>query len=80
MPYLAIRGAQAGPLFITRDGKHLTQQLFCSNLNTILQKMKLSTSQYNIHSFCIGAAMSEKEAGISDAHIQMLKRWKSQAY
>ena len=41
MPYLTIRRAQAGPLFITRDGKHLTWLLFCSNLNAILQKMKL---------------------------------------
>ena len=80
MPYLAIRGAQAGPLFTTRDGKHLTRQLFCSNLNTILQKMKLKTPHYNTHSFRIGAATSAKKAGISDVHIQMLGRWKSQAY
>ena len=80
MPYLVIRGAQAGPLFINRDGKHLTRQLFWSNLNTILQKMQLNTSQYNTHSFCIGAATPAKEAGISDAHIQILGRWKSQAY
>jgi len=80
MPYLAIRGAQGGPLFITEDGKHVTRQLFSSNLNTILEKMKIDTSRYNTHSFCIGAATSAKEAGISDAHIQMLGRWKSQAY
>ena len=80
MPYLAIRGAQAGPLFITKEGKHLTRQLFSSHLNTILEEMKIDTSKYNTHSFRIGAATSAKEAGISDAHIQMLGRWKSQAY
>ena len=80
MPYLAIQGTQARPLFITGDGKHLTRQPFCLNLNTILQKMKLKTSHYNTHSFCIGAVTSAKEVGISDVHIQMLGRWKSQAY
>jgi len=78
--YLAIQGAQVGPLFITEDGKHLTRQLFSSNLNTILEKMKIDTSRHNTHSFHIGVAKSAKEAGISDAHIQMLGRWKSQAY
>ena len=80
MPYLAIRGAQA---FITKDGKHLTRQLFSSNLNTILKEMKIDTSKYNTHSFQIRAATSAKnwkKAGISDAHIQMLGRWKSQTY
>jgi len=80
MPYLAIRGTQGGPLFITEDGKYLTQQLFSFNLNTILEKMKIDTSQYNTHSFHIGASTSAKEAGISDTHIRMLVRWKSPAY
>ena len=80
MPYLTVQGAQAGPLFIIKDGKQFTQQLFSSNLNTILQKMKINASQYNKHSLCIGAATSAKEAGISDSHIWMLGRWKSQAY
>ena len=80
MPYLAMRGAQAGPLFITKDRKQLTWQLFSSNLKIILQKMKINASQYNTHSFCIGAATSAKEARIADAHIQMLERWKNQAY
>ena len=33
--------------------------------------MKINASQYNTHSFHIGAATSAKEARISDAHIQM---------
>ena len=80
LPYLAMRGAQAGPLFITTDRKQLTWQLLSSNLKPILQKMKINASQYNIHSFCIGAATSAKETKISDTRIQMLGRWKSQAY
>ena len=49
MPYLAMWGAQAGPLFITKDGKQLIQQLFSYNLNTILQKMEINVSQYNTY-------------------------------
>ena len=79
-PYLAMQGAQAESLFIAEEGKQLTTQIFSSKLNTILQKMKINASQCNTHSFRIGATTSAKEAGISDAHIQMLGRWKSQAY
>ena len=35
---------------------------------------------YSTHSFRIGAATTVKDVGISDAHIQMLGRWKSEAY
>ena len=77
MPYVAIRGAQAGPPFITKDVKHLTRQLFSSNYNTILEEMKIDTSKYITHSFRIECATSAKEEGISDAYIQMLGRWKS---
>ena len=74
-----MQGAQTGPPFITEDRKRFTWQLFSSNLNTILQK-KINASQYNTHRLHIGATLSAQEAGISDAHIQMLGRWKSQAY
>ena len=39
MPYVAKWGAQPGPLYITQ-WKQLTWQLFSSNLNSILLKMK----------------------------------------
>ena len=65
---------------IIKDGKQLTWQLFSFNRITILQKMKINASQYNTHSFYIGATASAKVAGISEAHIQMLGRWKNQAY
>ena len=47
IPYLIMQGAQVGPLFITKDWKQLTQKLFSSNLNTILQKIKMNASHYN---------------------------------
>ena len=36
-----MQGVQTGTLAITNDGKPLTQQLFNSNLNTILQQVKI---------------------------------------
>ena len=35
LPYLARRGACAGPLFLTEDGQGLTRQYFCTAINSI---------------------------------------------
>ena len=80
LPYLVIRGNQPGPLFIMKDGRKLTRQLFSSSLDTILKELHLKNGLYNTHSFRIGAATSAKEAGISDSHIMTLGRWQSSAY
>ena len=37
-------------------------------------------SKMHIYSFHIGAVNLAKQAGLSDIHIQMLERWKSQVY
>ena len=37
LPYLAIRGANPGPLFIMQDGSHLTHQRFASLITNMLQ-------------------------------------------
>ena len=73
MLYLAIRGAKPGPLFIIADRKHLTRQIFNSNLN--VQQMQIDTSKYHSHSFRIAVATSAKD---SDVHIQMFGRWRTQ--
>ena len=80
LPYLVVRGTKPGPLFLTADGLPLTRQKFHNCLSTLLKNIGLSASQYNTHSFRIGAATSAKDAGISDTHIQMLGRWRSSAY
>ena len=67
-------------LFVMEDGQYLTRELFGAQLNTILQEAGLNAKDYNTHSFRIGAATSARKAGISDASIQMLGRWKSDAY
>ena len=74
-PFLAVRGNQPRPLFILKDSRMLTRQLFSKSLDNILDKLHLNYDQYNTHSFRIGAATSAKEAGIDDLSIKMLGRW-----
>ena len=80
LPYLAIRGANPGPLFIMQDGSHLTRQRFVSLITNALQLAGIDDKRYTTHSFRIGAATTAKDAGISDVHVKMLGRWKSNAY
>ena len=80
LAYLALRGGQAGPLFITKEGRGLTRLAFSSALDSLLSKLKLDHKKYNTHSFRIGAATSATQAGIPDSQIKMLGRWQSDAY
>ena len=74
------RGNQPGPLYIMKDGRQLTRQLFSTSLDVILEDLYLEKDCYNTHSFRIGAATSAWEAGIEDSQIMMLGRWRSSAY
>ena len=80
LPFLAVRGNRHAPLFILKDGRMLTRQLFSAFLNDILGKLQMNHSHFNTHSFRIGAATTAKEAGIDDTHIKMMGRWRSDAY
>ena len=80
LPYLAIRGSAPGSLFLSEGNAPLTRAQFKTLLSTTLKKVGLDDSQYNTHSFMIGAATSAKAAGISDTYIQPLGRWKSTAF
>lgn len=80
LPYLEVRRNQNGPLFILKDGRMLTRQLFSTFLNDILDELQLNQSQFNTHSFRIGAATTAKEAGVDDIHIKMLGLWRSDTY
>ena len=62
LPYLAIRGSKHGPLFLMANQQYLTPPLFRS-LFRILQSIGISTHDYIIHSFRIGAATSAKAVG-----------------
>ena len=80
LPYLAIRGAKPGPLFVLEDGTYLTRQRFAALLSRTPLQAGISDRRYTTHSFRIGAATTAKDSGISDVHIKMLGRWKRNAY
>ena len=80
MHYLSIRGSCSGPLFRFGDGSLLTRGRFVSELKKALAKAGINASQFNGHSFRIGAATTAAEKGIEDSIIQTLGRWKSTAY
>ena len=40
----------------------------------------MDPSQFNTHSFRIGADTSAKQADVSDSHLRVLGRWNSDAY
>jgi len=77
LPYLARRGPQPWPLFITEQGHGLTRQSFCS---TVLTELQVNCNWYNSHSFRIGAATTVAKVNMPDACIKMLGRWKSNPY
>jgi hypothetical protein len=80
LAYLRIRGLSPGPLFVLPDRSYLTRQRFADMVAKVLHQAGLNDQHYSTHSFRIGAATSAKDAGISDAHIKMLGRWRSEAY
>jgi len=80
LSYLAARGNRAGPLFITKQGRGITRQMFSSALDRLLTQLKLDCRHYNTHSFRIGAATTAVQAGIPESQIKMLGRWQSNAY
>ena len=63
-----------------KDGSYLTRQRFASLISTCLRQAGIDEKSYSTLSFRIGAATSAKDAGISDVHIKMLGRWRSDAY
>ena len=57
-----------------------TRQRFSNILNTSLAKLGYNSALHNTHSFRIGAATTARQANIPDLSIQMLGRWKTNAY
>lgn len=80
LPYLALRGGKAGPLFILRDGTFLTRSNFTTLLRTTLTAAGIDSSKFASHSFRSGAATTAADTGMADVHIKMLGRWASDAY
>lgn len=80
LPYVAVRGADPGPLFRFADGAFLTREKFVSEVRQRLIAAKIDPAPYSGHSFRIGAATTAARAGMDATMIQTLGRWKSAAY
>ena len=78
--FMAAAGRKQGPLFQYASGKPLTQAGFVVELKSALDRQGVCSAGYSGHSFRIGAATAAAEAGIGDAVIQQLGRWRSAAY
>ena len=78
--YIGIRNPGPGPLFVRNNGAPLTRSYLVENLQAALRREGLDDSQYNGHSFRIGAATTAAQQGVEDALIQTLGRWRSDAY
>ena len=74
---LAIQGNSQGPMFQFKDRTPLTKQKF---IRKALQSAGIDPTKYAGHSFRKGAATTAAERGIQDSTINILGRWKSDAY
>lgn len=78
--YLAVRQNSPGPLFVFPGGTPVAKAFFGEQLKKSLAWAGLPSLCYKGHSFRIGAATTASMQGISDAEIQRMGRWKSQAF
>ena len=78
--FMAVAGRRQGPLFQYASGKPLTQAGFVVEVKAALERGGVCSDGFSGHSFRIGAATAAAEAGVGDAVIQLLGRWKSDAY
>ena len=74
--YLASRPRASGPLFIFRDCSHFTR----SNVRDLLRHSLPNVADVSSHSFRRGGASALANAGMPHHVIQILGRWRSDAY
>lgn len=78
--YLALRGNNAGFLYVNVVGQPISREYFCKVLKTALIWCELDPSIYTSHSFRIGATCHAVSLGFSDAQIREMGRWHSDAF
>ena len=78
--YIASRGDQPGPFFLTTAKTPLSKSEFIGEFRAVLGRIGLPAEDYAGHSFRIGAATSAALAGVEDSTIQLLGRWQSAAF
>ena len=80
LEYVSIRPAVQGALFLFESGAPLTHSALVDKLHQALRQAGLNDSDFNGHSFRIGAATTAAQRGLEDSLIQTLGRWKSSAF
>ena len=80
LSYLVVRGMAPGPLFVWGDGQFLTRAHFVKEVKQALELVGADASNFNGHSFRIGAASTAAANGMEDSVIKTLGRWESDAY
>ena len=78
--YLHIRGKHQGPLFLHHDNSHVTRQQVAFILDRCLEKACYNPDLFGTHSFRIGKCTDMARAGLSESHIKLVGRWKSDAF
>ena len=78
--YLVVQPPSPGPLFIFEDGSTLSRPRLIRAVKEALRLAGVNNSHYSGHNFHIGAATTAAQAGVSDALIKLLGRWRSSAY
>lgn len=68
------------PLFLFRDGRHLTRTAFLHMLTTTCIQAGISPLGFSGHSFRIGAATTAAEKNVPEHLVQKLGRWSSACY
>ena len=74
--YLSRRGTNPGPFFIYNNGSFLTR----ARIRDLLARSLPHVPNINTHSFRRGGASALSDAGVEGHVIQILGRWKSDAY
>ena len=80
LAYLALRQGGEGPLFLFKNGMYLTKENFIKPIREALDTLGYGSEPSATHSFQIGAAIAAAEAGIDEASIKALGRWKRNAF
>ena len=70
----------SGPLFVLQDGWPLSRSMLVEKVRQALRRAGIDASEYNGHSFRIGAATTAAAQGISVPLIKTLGRWRSEAF
>ena len=80
LSYLAARPSTPGLLFVHQDGRPLSRPWLVRAVRSALASAGVDTSHYSGHSFQIGAATTDAQAGLQDSLIQTLGRWRPSAF